>query len=223
MLAFRTFASLLFVLLLSSGSASAARVIYLKGPAEQSADGKAYRPLADTDTPSPFLKTAKGGWLIVELKDGSRVKMVPESNLQIVKDEKDAQEVRLESGAAFSNVKKQTDHPPHFLLRTRSVVLGVRGTSFFTSYGKKTEGEIPDEWMCVEDGLVEVADAAKKTVQLVRAGEGVLIDAKKGITAPKAYEWTKKLNWSMDPAAGNIESKVDLDSAYSNLRRLIYE
>jgi hypothetical protein len=215
--------TLIVASILLSPSIFAAQITYLKGPAEYSKDGKAYLPLKPGDSPSAYLRTAKEGWLIVELKDGSRVKMTPESTLLIIRDEKDGQEIKLESGGIFSNVKKQPDRPPHFTLRTQAVVMGVRGTSFFTAYGKKTDGESHDEWMCVQEGLVEVSGPNQKKPQLVTAGEGVLIDSKKGVTEPQVYEWTKKLNWSMESSAGKVESSVDLDSAYSNLRRLMYE
>ena len=62
--------------------------------------------------------------------------MTPGSNLVIVKDEKEFQEVNLETGGVFSSVKKQADRPPHFTLKTKAAVMGVRGTHFFATYGK---------------------------------------------------------------------------------------
>ncbi|MBI3565807.1 MAG: hypothetical protein HY079_11465 [Elusimicrobia bacterium] len=49
------------------------------------------------------------------------------------------------------------------------------------------------------------------------AGKGVLIKAGLDLTKPQAYDWTKKLNWTMDPGAGAVEDKTDLDSAYADL------
>ena len=37
------------------------------------------------------------------------------------------------------------------------------------------------------------------------------------LTKPQAYDWTKQLNWNMDPKSGDIEDKVSLDSAYTDL------
>jgi hypothetical protein len=60
----------------------------------------------------------------------------------------------------------------------------------------------------------------------VHAGEGVLIPTKAegaSITPPKAYDWTKNLNWKMDPAEGDVEDQSSLDSAYQSLLKSQYD
>ena len=90
--------------------------------------------------------------------------------------------------------------------------MGVRGTRFFTSYGISKNQSKTDDWMCVDAGTVEVADITKKNSLMINSGEGILIDATKGLTEPKSYEWTKKLNWEMDPSKALVESSVDMGS-----------
>jgi ferric-dicitrate binding protein FerR (iron transport regulator) len=197
------------LLLFLSGSfpdARAAQIVFHRGEYTASPDGKVY-------------STGSDGWLILELKEGTRLKMTPGSSLTVESEEPGKQKVRLDLGGVFARVpKKEGTAIRRFSLHTKAAVMGVRGTSFFTAYGRHS-----DEWMCVDEGVVEVEDGKRKEPQSVKAGEGVLVDAEKGVTPPKAYEWTKSLNWKMDATAGNVESKVDLDGAYSNLRRLIYE
>jgi ferric-dicitrate binding protein FerR (iron transport regulator) len=196
-----------FLLVFSANffSVQAAQTVFKRGEVSQSSDRLHY-------------KTGKDGWLILELKTGTRLKLTPLSSLVIESEEPGNQKVRLELGGVFTKVKKTDGVAKRFSLHTKAAVMGVRGTSFFTAYGKNA-----DEWMCVEEGVVDVEDGKHPQAQPVTAGQGVLVDSKSGVTPPKAYEWTKQLNWTMDSASGDVESKIDLDGAYSNLRRLIYE
>ena len=58
---------------------------------------------------------------------------------------------------------------------------------------------------------------ASKSALSVPAGKGVLIKSGLDVTKPQAYDWTKKLNWTMDPKDGVVEDKTALDKAYSDL------
>lgn len=90
--------------------------------------------------------------------------------------------------------------------------MGVRGTELFASYGTGK-----DVWMCVNEGIVSVRSKKEKKGTLVKAGEGVVVKKGKWTSKPKPLAWTKKLNWNMDPASGDVVNKVSIESAYSDL------
>lgn len=174
---------------------------------------------AQKDTPvnsGDRIKTSAKSLAIISMDDGVVFKMNPKSDLSIP--EKDDNSVTLNAGSVFSKVSKQQPGK-QFKLRTPSVVIGVRGTEFFTSYGQ-SEDKKTDLWMCVNEGSVEVASQGKKPV-VVKEGEGVVISSGKDVTPPKKYAWTKKLNWNLDPASGEVENNVQIK--YENLLKEDYD
>ncbi len=162
------------------------------------------------------LDTAPGSQVIWELDDGSRLKVSENTNLRIGS-RPDEPQVQLNKGSLYaklkSKVKKGAASKIKFKLQTKAAVLGVRGTHFFVSYGKEKSGG-RDEWMCVTEGEVEVTKVGatdKDTAPvLVGAGQGVQISAAGEVSAPKAFNWTKKLNWNMDPTGGTVEHPSEI-------------
>ena len=204
-----------------------AQYTYLAGQVEQSQDGSSY-VLVVSDLKSkqnavlPYVRT-KNGWAIIELNHGTKIKLSPGSILKILKDDVSEQSLKLEVGAAFFKVLKSSEATKKFKLSTKVTTMGVRGTEFFVSYGTQKHKTHTDEWMCVNEGSVVLKDHITMKQVAVNQGQGVLVDAHEGVTNPKEYEWTKKLNWRMTTDEGKIESDVDLNNAYTNLRRIIYE
>lgn len=119
-------------------------------------------------------------------------------------------ELRITAGSVFSRVSKNTGR---FALRAGTVVASVRGTEFFTAFGRegKTDSDI---WLCVNEGIVEVSSETGKDAKMVKEGEGVLVTARGGISQPRKYEWTRGLNWNMQPESGAVEDTTDLEKAY---------
>lgn len=105
--------------------------------------------------------------------------------------------IDLVKGAIISSVVKK-----NFKIKTRTTTFGVRGTQFFVH----SKGE--DNWMCVNEGVVNV-EKSKKSVD-VPAGKGVFVD-KNEISKPQAYAWTKKINWKTDPKQGELDHKVNMN------------
>lgn len=122
--------------------------------------------------------------------------------------------IALLSGSLFSKVQKQKGNLK-FRVITKTASMGVRGTQFFTALSEKKAGKT-DVWMCVHEGEVLVKGRDSKSVT-VKAGEGVVVPAGKSVTEPKPYAWTQKLNWNMDPKAGELIDNTSLDSAYHDL------
>jgi ferric-dicitrate binding protein FerR (iron transport regulator) len=175
--------------------------------------GKTGAALADGDAVS----TAAGAAAVVELADGSRLKLRESSRLVLTLPavRSPVTEILLSMGSVFAKVTKRR-LGEEFRVRTPSAVAAVRGTEFFTAYGRD-RGAARDLWVCVNEGAVEVRTDSSKAPLRVPAGKGVLIKSGLELTKPQAYDWTKKLNWKMDPKDGALEDKTNLDAAYSDL------
>jgi len=108
--------------------------------------------------------------------------------------------IKLAKGSLVSWVQKK-----EFKVKTKSTVLGVRGTKFFV----QATGE-SDLWMCVQEGVVNVETRGVKKAVDVPAGKGVFVGEKE-ISTPKAYAWTKGINWNMNPRDGKLDHKIKLN------------
>lgn len=184
--------------------------IQSKGGGRLGATGAA---LADGDAVS----TGEGAAAVVETADGSRLKLRGSSRLVLTlpAPRSPATEILLSFGGVFAKVTKRR-LGEEFRVRTPTAVAAVRGTEFFTAYGRGA-GKSKDLWVCVNEGAVEVKTDASRQGLSVPAGKGVLIKSGLELTKPQAYDWTKKLNWNMDPKDGALEDKTNLDAAYSDL------
>jgi len=175
--------------------------------------GRRGEALADGDA----VASGPGATAVIALADGSKLKLKESSRIALTLPGSRAPttDVLLSLGGVFAKVAKRLPGA-EFRVRTPTAVAAVRGTRFFTAYGRARE-KSRDLWVCVDEGRVDVnTDAAPKALG-VPAGKGVLIKSGLDLTKPQAYDWTKKLNWNMDPDAGAVEDKTDLDSAYADL------
>ena len=181
------------------------------GPKGHMKEGRAGDALRNGDA----VATARKGSAVILMPDGSRLKLKELSNIVLQVPEGEGGEIggTLTLGGVFAKVAKQTAGRV-FRVRAGDAVASVRGTQFFTAFGRPG-GSGQDLWLCVNEGLVDVSAPGSK--QSVPAGKGVLVKAGREVTAPKAYGWTKTLNWNMDPGEGSVEDSVDLDKAYSDL------
>jgi hypothetical protein len=76
----------------------------------------------------------------------------------------------------------------------KSVALGVRGTRFFVSSSGQGEKHAH---AAVERGQVNIYDFAADDYEVIAAGTGVVVDGGRAITKPAAFDWVKKMNWSV--------------------------
>lgn len=212
----RAAGALALLLLAASAPASAARatLAYAAGAVTIEASGTSRAGRAGTDVPSgASVSTAKGATAVVALPDGSRLKLRELSRVTVTLPSKASSltDVLLGRGGIFAEVAKRL-RGHEFHVRTQTAVAAVLGTEFFTAFGRGS-----DLWICVNHGVVRVtADGSAKPAEL-RPGQGVLIKGGKDLTKPQAYDWTKTLNWNVDPARGGVEDKTSLDSAYTDL------
>ena len=206
-------------ILLSSGHLQArvvGKVAALKGQVQVMRKGQwAPLKLKDELRNDDQLKTGDQSLLLVFLNNGSTHKLGENTQLKL-HDEADPTVLEIVSGSLFSLFKSKTQKngkKKHYRIKTQSVVAGVRGTQFFTSYGRSDKDD--DNWLCVNEGVVEVKKIGETKATLVKAGEGIRVDAK-GVSAPKPLPWTKKLNWSMKPSE-DLENRVNIEEAYTDL------
>lgn len=171
--------------------------------------GKDGRVLAEGDT----LISGAGASAVVELADGTKLKLAQRSRakLSLPKPKAPQTTIELLAGGVFAKVAKRA-REAEFRVRAQEAVAAVRGTRFFTAYGRGA-----DLWVCVDEGAVNVSAPNADRPLAVPAGKGILIKGGKDLTKPQAYDWTKKLNWNMDAGSGDILDRTDLDKAYSDL------
>ncbi|GAB4443485.1 MAG: hypothetical protein OHK0011_25770 [Turneriella sp.] len=199
----------------------AGKITFLSGQVEiDSGKGWQKASLGGMLNESDKIRTGSPGTLLVQLKSGAVLKL--KSDTQIVLSQVgNATTVDVESGALFSKVGKRAEGQS-FRIRAQTMVAAVRGTEFYFAYGKKKKSKA-DLWLCVNEGQVNVTDSATKSDVNVNAGEGIVIPTDKQIPKPRAYAWTKKLNWNMDASQGPVEDKTDLKGAYKDLLRNNYD
>lgn len=162
--------------------------------------------------------TFKKSLAIIQLKKESKLK-INENGQVTLEENREKDTVRLNKGSVFINVLKQALTPSKkvkFELKAQTVSMGVRGTSFYASFGK-TQKKNPDIWMCVNTGVVDVLSQNSPKSVAVKAGEGVKVENGKNISDPSFLPWTKNLNWKMDPKNGSLENTVSIENAYTDV------
>jgi hypothetical protein len=195
------------------------KVIFVKGRVTISHENKKTTVKKDfiIQEKSTF-ETFRKSLVVISLKDGSKIKLNELSKLavSVPKDKRSPTKTGLYKGSSFFKViKNKFIKRSKFIVKTKNASLGVRGTQFFVSYGKKVNSK--DSWMCVNEGLVSVRPKSSKKEVLVKSGEGVHIKDNKNLTPPKSLPWTKKLNWSFDRKSGKLENTVRIEDAYKDI------
>lgn len=209
---------MLILFLLTSLAWSNSTVQYLRSPVEfQLPDAAKIKIVRGSVLPvGTRLRVGPKGLVVLKGDDGSVVKLTEGAALEISKlDPLQAggQTVySLVKGAAFFNFPKIKNRKSG--VRTKTVSFGIRGTEFFVSHGTSKHDD--DVWMCVNEGLVAVDTAKTSKEVLVKAGEGVRIQAGQKVSNPKVLPWTKKLNWKTDEADGSLDNTVSIEEAYAS-------
>lgn len=207
----------LIVLTKFTNSVQAGKILYARGDVKiNDISAKKNASIGSGDS----IQTGKTSIAVIRLNDGSKFKLNEYSKIQIEEDPDDktsTTKAKITLGSVFINVIKKSlkeSKKDKLLLKTRTASMGIRGTSFFVSYGKSANED--DVWMCVNEGIVEVKGNTEKQSTSVKAGFGVKLDKGVSTSTPQFLPWTKKLNWSMDPEIGDIENKVQIDQAYQD-------
>ena len=210
-------AAVLLAALCADASAASGKLVFAAGKVTVTSGAKSFAGKSGSEVgPGDSVQTGPGALAILQLDDGSSLKLRESTTVTLSGDEKGKglTEVILKLGSVFSRIRQAKGR--EFRLRTPAAVAAVRGTEFFTAFGrKKRKGH--DLWLCVGTGAVEVASLTGPQKLTVKEGEGILIKGGGSLTTPQAYDWTKTLNWNMDPGKGGVEDKTQLEGAYSDL------
>ncbi|HMY12028.1 MAG TPA: FecR domain-containing protein, partial [Turneriella sp.] len=166
------------------------------------------------------IRTGAKGTVIIALKSGAMLKLKSDSQITLSA-VGNSTTIDVDSGSVFSKVDRRTAGQS-YQIRAQTMVAAVRGTEFYFAYGNKKKTKA-DMWLCVNEGKVNVVDSATSSNVDVNAGEGIIIPTDKQIPKPKAYAWTKKLNWNMDAEKGDVEDKTSLKGAYKDLLKNNYD
>jgi ferric-dicitrate binding protein FerR (iron transport regulator) len=160
------------------------------------------------------VETGRDGTAVLELAGSVQLKLRENTRLALDSLEGTDIAVRLARGSLFSRVTGRL--AGRYSVRTDAAVAGVRGTEFFVAYGRRID-RLPDVWLCVKEGSVEVSVPQTTQTVIVRQGEGINIVGGLKLTRPRRYAWTRRLNWNTDPAKGEVMDRTNLDQAYSDL------
>jgi hypothetical protein len=190
----------------------------LAGPSDSLVAVKVGSHLREGDT----VKVGEKSTAIIALSDSSKLKLnaISEVRLHLPTSKNSKTWIDLVTGAVFAHVNRQKDE--HFEIRTPTAVAGVRGTEFFVAYsvgGKEEE----NSWMCVHEGSVAITANDQTKPVVVNAGFGVSVKKGRSIPPPQRFEWTKTLNWNLDPNTGEIEDKTQIPSYQQELLKKNYD
>ncbi len=214
------FLAYIFLITAYGLSAQEGIVTYMEGDIQIQRDSDSFPADFGSDLfQGDKITTGTDSLVIIQLTSKGVLKLKENTVLVLEKVSRDTSLI-LDQGSVFSRVNKLVTGS--FSVKTRSMVAGVRGTEFFIAFGKTIETE-PDVWLCVNEGLVQVALVKTGESVLVKEGEGINILSGKTLTNPEFYPWTKKLNWNTDPDKGTVEDTTDLNSAYTDLLDQDYE
>ena len=212
----RTVSVLAFLFLLGLPALFAANgtIMYTEGDVSlRSGSETRDAAIGDEVGPGSVIVTGPKSLAVIDLTNATTLKLREKTSLAI-DSIGESTSVTLTAGAVFTTVARKLTG--RFAVQTQGAVCGVRGTEFFVAYGRTIDAK-PDVWMCVNDGIVEVSIPQTGQTVLVPKGLGINIVGGEKITAPRAYAWTRKLNWNLDPQSGAVEDRTSLEQAYSDL------
>lgn len=204
-------------------AADAGKLTFVSGQVEvDSGKGWQKAQLGTIVKEADKIKTGAKGTVIISLKSGASLKLKSDSQITLSA-VGNATSIDVGAGSVFSKVDRRQAGQT-FQIRAQTMVAAVRGTEFYFAYGDKKKGKPKaDLWLCVNEGKVNVVDSSTSSNVDVNAGEGIIIPTDKEIPKPKAYTWTKKLNWNMDSSKGDVEDKTNLKGAYKDLLKNNYD
>lgn len=187
------------------------KVFHIKGSAFVYRNNKDAKPLKKNDRifKDDVLRTDKKSILILAMKDGSKIKLNPESIIQVEKifqkgeNKKKDSSLILEIGSLFINYVNKDKKNNSMHVRTKNIAMGVRGTEFFAH---KQEIDSDQVSMTVKEGNVKVRCKSTKEQVEVTDGKGTIVDRRGRLLKPTKFEWSNKLNWNQNPNMGSLET-----------------
>ncbi len=207
-------ASLLALIAPAAAGALNGQVTYTEGDVSvRTSSGEHPAQIGDALAAGDVIVTSAQSLAVIDLANGTTLKLREKTTLAI-DSIGDLTSVNLSAGGVFTTIAGKLTG--RFSVRTQSALAGVRGTEFFVAYGRTIDAEA-DVWLCVNSGIVDVSIPATGQDVQVKAGLGINIVGGTKITAPRRYPWTRRLNWNVNPGAGNVADSTSLEQAYSDL------
>ena len=201
-------------------SALDGQVVYTEGTVTVASGGSARDAGPGTKVAAgDVVATGPDGLAVIDLSNATQLKLRESTRVVIDAISSDTK-VSLTAGSVFTRILGRL--AGSFSVQADTVVAGVRGTEFFVAYGRTLDNQ-RDIWLCVNSGVVDVSVPSANKHTEVPAGKGINIISGEKLTAPRAYRWTRGLNWNMDPAAGSVQDRTSLDQAYSDLLNHDYQ
>ncbi len=196
-------ASFLILSLAAAGSLDAAELYFVAGDVSVH-KGKSWEKgtVGLAVSPGDRVKTGRNSIAIISLGDGTRLRVQPKTDVVLdseLEGDKKTSIFTLRRGAVFSKIFKKGND---FRIRAKTIVVAVRGTRFFMSRNLQLiDGRI---WLCVNEGVVEMIQTRDNTSVMIPEGKGVFIPRNGTLMEPEVFEWTRDLNWNMDPEKGDV-------------------
>ncbi|MBF0367525.1 MAG: FecR domain-containing protein [Oligoflexia bacterium] len=170
-------------------------IIFTKGKAQLSLDGKSFSDAKEGMTLSDqhFIKTEKNSMIIIG-NDQLKIKIGEESNIQL-KEKLPA--LNLKQGNVVLKVQKTAPNNTAtiFKVQTPRVAVGVRGTDFFVSSYLTTHSL---EAVAVNNGEVVSFDQSTLNPLNIVAEEALIYDSNEHFlgSASKDQKWNSFINWN---------------------------
>ena len=162
------------------------------------------------------LSVGKNSLAVVRFKNGNTLKINENTTIRLEstgQNKKKKESVfRLIKGSSFFSKNKKNGE--EMTVKASTAAMGVRGTTFFVSYGVKKPEDI---YMCVKKGVVAVKGAGDQKEVLVKEGQGVVISKGKKTSNPKFLPWTKNLNWKLSSKDKDLVNKASIEESYGDV------
>jgi hypothetical protein len=198
------------ILLCSSNALSQGKVLFVKNKVY---GNKKLLTKGDQVKVGTIITAGKGAIAVLKFDNSSTVKINQNSSVVLKKYEKEKKATRfsLLKGSGFFQMDPKAGGK--LSVQAKTVAMGIRGTHFFVSYGKKKKRDV---YMCVQEGKVAIRGKKQKKPVLVKAGQGVVVAEGLESSKPSYLPWTKDLNWELDPKKKDLENKISIEEGYAD-------
>lgn len=147
------------------------------------------------------VRTGEDGLAIVSFPEGSKLKIDPNSEVEIGPREKaDASSdidaswnLKVLKGALTIDFIKKSEGEKLYV-ESDQFAVGVRGTRFLVAK------ETSNDWhVAVNEGQVTAFNKESYDYEDIKSGQGLVLEKGSNLTKPANFEWTKKLDWDVSP------------------------
>ncbi len=160
---------LIFLSLSTSQALAAARLVETSGPVIALYEGKPIELKPGALIPDGTeVKSGEKGFSKIQLPDHSLFVVGPSTTLKISESTLESVEASIDVGKVRAVVSKQKDRKK-FMIKTQSVVMGVRGTEFLVQVTPLPSGGVRTDTFCLS-GLIAVQDMHGKDLPMLKQG-----------------------------------------------------